>query len=111
MAECDTLEAAQGAAELYLNDPRLIQFYDPRKRIGSMIAHGFGAESGQVAWDVYLFYEGEEKWMDRAPMPVDWAHQLVGSSWADPARLHRGDDLTKELHDIMDNLVKRDRLT
>ena len=67
------------------------------------MAKGLGLE-GPVAWDIYLFYASGSGWTDGPPAPTDWMHQLP-PSWADPARLHTGDDLVEELHKAMKRLT------
>jgi hypothetical protein len=109
MYEADSIEASQLAADRFSTDPRVIQFYDPEKLLGLEIAGRFGTEADKVAWDIYLFYRKEEKWLDRAPLPIDWVHQMLGSSWADPARLHRGDELSRKLQEIMEDLINDSR--
>jgi hypothetical protein len=109
MYEVDTIEASQLAANQFCTDTRVIHFYDPGQLLGRTIAERFGAEAGKVAWDIYLFYDGDEKWGERVPLPLDWAHQLLESSWADPARLHRGDKLVKKLQEIMEGIRRGGR--
>ena len=109
MYEADSLDAAENASELFRSDDRVVQFYDPEKMIGLAIAKGLGAEEDEVAWDVYLFYDGGARWGDRPPEPLAWAHQLSESSWADPSRFHQGEDLAKELQDLMEDLIKGGR--
>ena len=90
---------------LFRDDPRVTQFYDPRNLSGLEVGAGLGAESGEVAWDIYLFYAGQEGWVDRMPQPKDWVHQLGGSRWAEPVRLFQGDDLALKLHKILSGLL------
>ncbi len=97
----DSLEAAQKASRLFRDDPRVTQFYDPEKLSGLEVAAGLGAKPGEVAWDVYLFFDGHAEWVDRLPQPLDWVHQLGGSSWAEPERLYQGRQLTQKLGEIM----------
>ena len=75
MDEADSIDVVQEASKLFSIDSRVNQFYDPTKVSGLEVAHGFGAKSGEVAWDVYIFYDGEDKWEDRLPVPIDWCHQ------------------------------------
>lgn len=106
MYDADSLEVVQEAARLLRDDPRVTQFYDPGKICGLEVAEGFGAKSGEVAWDVYLFYDRQAVWSEQLPQPLDWAHQLSGSSWAETDRLFQGDQLTQKLREIMLNLLK-----
>ena len=98
----DTREAAGRAARI-IDDPRVRHFHDPEKRAGKAVAKGLGL-GGSVAWDIYLFYTSGSEWTDVPPAPIAWMHQLP-PSWADPARLHTGDDLLRELDKAMKRLM------
>lgn len=98
----DTKEAAKKAAHIF-QDRRVVQFYDPDKLSGKAVATSLGAH-GNVAWDIYLFYEKGAEWGDCLPQPAGWLHQLVGRSWADQAHLYCGEDLLRRLHDVMQKL-------
>lgn len=76
--------------------PTMTHFYDPRKIAGRAIAQSLGGQN-KVAWDIYLFYSRGVEWVDAPPQPYQWAHQLAGSSWANPGNYHTGNDLTEEL--------------
>jgi len=84
-------------------DARVRHFYDPHRQVGGALGEGLGAP-GKPWWDVYLFYPAGSEWHDHAPSPVRWAHQL-SDTWADPAHLHRGDDLIEELCNAMRELT------
>jgi hypothetical protein len=105
MYAADSLGAVSKGSRLFQNDPRVTQFYDPKKLSGVEIATGLGAQAGEIAWDVYLFYDGQSEWGDLLPHPVDWVHQLRGSSWAEPGRLFQGEQLTLKLQEIMENYI------
>ena len=102
MLSDDAREAAGPSARI-IADPRVRHFHDPEKRAGKAVAESLGCESA-VAWDIYLFYASGSEWTDGPPAPIDWMHQLPGS-WADPARLHTGDDLVEELQKAMKRLT------
>lgn len=104
----DTLEVVGEAARLFSGDPRVTQFYDPGNLTALEVAAELGAGSGEVAWDIYLFYAGQDEWVDQLPQPIDWIHQLKGSSWAEPGRLVQGDQLARGLHEIILNLLDSD---
>ena len=104
----DTIEAAHRAAEKFGSQALVNHYYDPHQLVGDFIGQGLGAQSGKVAWDVYLFFERGERWEDRMPAPVDWAHQLLGSSWADNEHFFRGNDLSERLRFIVDKLTSGD---
>lgn len=108
MYESDSIEKVQRASKLFRDDPRVTQFYDPGKIAGLELAEGLGAGSGEIAWDIYLFFDARAEWLDQLPVPRDWVHQMKGSSWADPGRLHLGDQLTRKLREIMLNLFQNE---
>jgi hypothetical protein len=109
MYEADSIDVVQEAAKLFINDPRVTHFYDPLKASGLEVAEGFGAKTGEVAWDVYLFYDYLTEWVEKLPLPKDWVHQLDGSSWAEPGRLFQGEQLTRKLREIMLNLFPNEK--
>ena len=79
-----------------IRDPRVHHFDDPQKRAGAAVATSLGA-TGKVAWDIYLFYPPGSRWQNGLPAPAAWAHQLQGSSWADPLHYNHGEDLVRQL--------------
>ena len=89
---------------LTMQAPSVRQFHDPGKQAGRVIAQSLGAQD-KMAWDIYLFYPTGTEWTAGPPPPASWTHQLRSSSWADPARYRRGDDLIKELTKIMNQLT------
>ncbi len=97
MLETDNAQAAQNAAALF-NDPRLIQFHDPRKLVGKAIAESLGGQ-GKIAWDTYLFYAPGLEWNVEPPKPSKWMHQLNPSTWAAPDLYRTGSDLVEELRE------------
>ena len=105
MNEEDSIDVVQDASRLFSNDSRVTQFYDPGQICGMEVAGGLGAEPGEVAWDIYLFYDGKEKWLDKMPQPKDWVHQLKGSRWAEPVRFYQGDQLAQKMHAILEKLL------
>jgi hypothetical protein len=108
MYPSDSIDRVKRAARLFSDDSRVTQFYDPGKIVGQEVAKGLGAESGQIAWDVYLFYAQDDRWLAHIPTPIDWAHQLKGSTWAEPGRLSRGDQLTNKLREIVSNFLQNE---
>jgi hypothetical protein len=104
----DSIDMVQDASKLFSNDPRVTQFYDPARLSGLELAERFGAKSSEVAWDIYLFYDAHDQWVEQLPGPVDWLHQLGDSSWADPGRLFQGAQLAPKLREIMAKLLQND---
>jgi len=79
-----------------LNDPRVRQFYDPKQRSGKAVSESLGY-AGKVAWDIYLFYQSGEEWIETPPAPAYWMHQ-ISENWASRNHFRTGDDLRKELY-------------
>jgi hypothetical protein len=88
-----------------MRDPRVCHFHDPKKRVGQAIARSLGGQD-EVGWDIYLFFRSGVEWNDSPPPPAWWAHQLFGSSWADQAHYHHGDDLFGQLRQAMADLLR-----
>lgn len=101
MYAADSLDVVREASGLFSDDPRVTQYYDPAKDVGLKVAENLGAEPGEVAWDVYLFYDRQAEWSEQLPGAVDWVHQLSGSRWAEPGRLFQGEQLANKLREIM----------
>ncbi len=83
----DSEAVAKVAASSFI-DPRVRQFYDPKKLVGRAVARGLGHDG--TAWDTYLFYAGETAWTDLPPRPFLWLaqarDQVRASAWNDPTR-------------------------
>ena len=104
MYAADTIEAVKEASSIFAGDERVTQYFDPEMHVGVSLAKNLGASDLQVAWDIYLFFDGDVTWTDRPPVPIEWAHQLQGSNWADPGRLYFGNALSGRLQEIMETL-------
>ena len=99
MLAADDDVAAREAMRL-VADSRARHFYDPDRVVGRAVARSLGA-SGEIAWDIYLFYGPEARWDgDVPPRPLDWRHQLRGRAWADPERWRWGDQLAADLLEL-----------
>ena len=105
MYASDSRGVVDEASSPFSSDPRVNQFYDPEKISGLEMAKGFGAEAGEVAWDIYFFYDDQDQWIEQLPQPKDWVHQLGGSSWADPDRFYPGDQLARRMVGIMESFL------
>lgn len=98
----DSEQTAKKTAAMF-KDPRVVHFYDPKQSSGKTIANCLGW-TGNVAWDIYLFYKSGDGWVDIPPLPIYWMHQLK-DSWADKEHFHTGDGLAKELLNAMTKLL------
>ena len=90
-----------------MDDARVTWFHDPNRRASAAIAAALGGE-GQLAWDVYLFYDEDSVWKDCPPAPGGWVHQLT-DEWADSTRHRHGDALETELAAILKRIAGRER--
>ena len=98
----DSEQTAQKAAAMF-KDHRVVHFYDSNKSSGKTIANRLGW-SGQVAWDIYLFYEAGVEWADAPPRAIYWMHQLK-DSWAHKEHFRTGEGLVNELLNAMTKLL------
>jgi hypothetical protein len=98
----DSEQIAKTAAAMF-KDHRVAHFYDSKKSSGKAIANRLGW-TGQVAWDIYLFYEAGVGWANTAPKPACWMHQLK-DSWAHKEHFRTGDGLVNELLNAMTKLL------
>jgi hypothetical protein len=48
------------------------------------------ADRGKAAWDVYLLYGPETRWLSEPPAPASWAHNLVDKRLPWIPRLSQG---------------------
>jgi len=93
-------EGAARAATAFIPDARACHYFDPDREAGRALASRMGGH-GQIAWDIYLFFPPGVTWEDKAPLPIDWVHQLGDTAWADPVRCHRGEDLVVALEGLL----------
>ena len=83
-------------------DHRVIQFYDPRRKVGKQFARVLNLPA-RWAWDVYLFFDAEKTWANEPPMPVEWIHQL---SKGPARRFYSGKRLQKQLEFLAGQLLQ-----
>lgn len=92
--------AAASARSRMLAGPRVRQYWDPARRVGSSFRkdvfpdavermrrslpkdHFFAQylaerDTGQPEWDIYAFFEAGADWRDRAPTPDRWVRQTA----------------------------------
>jgi hypothetical protein len=101
----DNVEKAKRRAKT-MNDARLQHFHDPNRLAGKAIAKMLGGE-GKIAWDIYLFFDKNSRWMNQPPIPLSYMHQLLPEyvTWADPEHYRCGDQLRNELHKTMKRMT------
>jgi hypothetical protein len=97
----DSLEAAIPSIK-FLSDKRIQHYYDQNQIVGKKIAHSVGW-AGNIAWDIYLFYQPYAEWSDMPPSPSCWMHQLT-DDWATKVKYRTGLDLNNELLLSMEKL-------
>jgi len=107
MLDGDTFEAALPSVK-FLNDNRIQHYYDSHKKVGKIIADAVGW-TGNVAWDIYLFYRPYVEWTDKPPLPAHWMHQLT-DIWATKGKYRTGADLQSELLVSIDKLLRLNSL-
>lgn len=105
------VKKAAERASLIFDDPRVHHFFDPGRRVGKAIAEGLLREG--FAWDIFLFYDKGDEWLERPPKPTRWMHQLSPIQ-ADPEHFRGGADaLLGELRLVMKNYgfaIEQDRI-
>ncbi len=101
----DNKEAASQAAGSIFGDSKVCHFYDPERLAGQAMAQVLGGEKGQVAWDIYLFYDEGSQWYRSAPIPTEYMHQMTGSSWAGEENYRHGEDLVRALYEAIRRAV------
>jgi copper chaperone CopZ len=92
--------AAATRASATLAAPRVHQYWDPERRVGTAFrkdlfpdaasrmrrsvsaGHPFAEHLGQredtqPEWDIYTFYDAGTEWRERAPMPAHWVRQTA----------------------------------
>jgi hypothetical protein len=91
----DTEDAADQAVEDLSNHPSVLQYWagSPEWEVGTALRGALGlgaADSGRAAWDVYLLYGPETRWLIEPPAPASWAHNLVDKNLPGVPRLSQG---------------------
>lgn len=62
-----------------LNDPRVTNFYDPKRLVGPWFAdHSNG--SGGIAWDAYFLYSPDATWASEPGPLLSSGGTVIGSS-------------------------------
>ena len=66
-------------------------------------------DEGEImAWDIYMFYDAEVKWVDEfPPLPQTHMYQLGGKESTLPHKI-RGKDLEKALRVVMVEMTSAD---
>ena len=98
----DSLEAAIPSVS-FLSDKRIQHFYDQNQIVGKQIADSVGW-TGNIAWDIYLYYAPDVDWTDLPPEPNYWMHQ-VSDDWAKNDHYRTGNDLKNQLLISMEELL------
>lgn len=104
MLKSDDKDQAFKAASMF-TDPTVIQYFDAGNTFGDLVAHRLNPK-GEKAWDIYMFFDGEDQWTTSFPRPFDYVHQLSETlyPWADQTKYFCGKDLAKRLNDITTSL-------
>lgn len=104
MVTSDSQDNAFRAASMF-NDPSIVQYFDAENKFGDVVAKRLNP-NGEKAWDIYMFYDKEERWNNSFPRPFEYVHQLdeSGHPWVDQTKFFCGNDLRKRLGDITSSL-------
>ena len=62
-----------------LNDPRVTNFYDPKKTVGSWFSRHVDGENG-IVWDAYYLYGSDASWTAELGPLVSSGGSVIGSS-------------------------------
>jgi hypothetical protein len=62
-----------------LNDPRVTNFYDPKKAIGSWFSERLDGEKG-IVWDAYFLYGSDASWAAEPGPLLSSGRTVIGSS-------------------------------
>lgn len=71
-----------------LDDPRVTNYYDPNRVVGSWFAQHVD-HGGGITWDAYYLYGTDAKWQDEPGPLVSFGGTVIGSS-ADLGAAFRG---------------------
>jgi len=61
-----------------LNDHRVVNYYDPKRVVGSWFAEHTGG--GEIVWDAYFLYGPDASWTDQPGPLVSSGGTVIGSS-------------------------------
>ncbi len=62
-----------------LNDPRVTNFYDPNKTVGSWFSEHMDGEKG-IVWDAYFLYGSDASWAAEPGPLLSSGRTVIGSS-------------------------------
>ena len=99
----DTEEAAVLTSSR-LQDPRIHQFWDGDKALGTALKAQLAWDNSPFAWDVYLLYGPRAVWGERPPEPLDWVHQTAEERKGPHAKRFRGGHVRQAVDEMMKNL-------
>ncbi len=71
-----------------LNDPRVSNFYDPNKTVGSWFSEHMDREKG-IVWDAYLLYGSDASWVSEPGPLLSSGRTVIGSSADLATAFHR----------------------
>jgi hypothetical protein len=71
-----------------LNDPRVTNFYDPNKTVGSWFSEHLDREKG-IVWDAYFLYGSDASWVSEPGPLLSSGRTVIGSSADLATAFHR----------------------
>jgi len=63
-----------------LNDPRVSNYYDPKKTVGSWFANQSNGRGGGIVWDAYFLYGPDATWETEPGPLLSSGSTVIGSS-------------------------------
>lgn len=78
----DRFEATERSRSL-VSDERARHYWDGSQALGEALSPVLGIRA-KMAWDVYLVFDEDARWVSSPPVPLQWMHQLQGE---DPERM------------------------
>ena len=80
-------------------DPRITRYFDAEGQLGQRYAPILRLTEGGPAWDVYLVFGPEARWVSEPPTPAYWMHQL--GRRAPPERSLDPDQMTRAINELL----------
>lgn len=103
MLKSDGENTAYRAASFFKNK-NIVQFFDEENKFGDVVAKTINSNGAQ-AWDIYMFFDKDDRWNNELPRPFEYAHQLGPTSeWVDQTKYFCGNKLTERLKYITKSL-------
>jgi hypothetical protein len=100
MLPSDSLQSATESARIF-EGTHARQFWDGEQALARLVGESVAIAPATLAWDIYLIYDRDAVIGDRAPVPLDWVHQL---SRVAPER-YRGGRIAQAVSALVDQVL------